>query len=333
MSSFLPRELVKWLGTEMDDTVLQSAYTITSLLVKGKNSTVYSAIDTSCQKKVAIKEITKESLITLRGPQLGLEKAVDRVQRRLKQIISEVVILSTLSHTGIITCIKVHQSSHRIWFILELVDGCDLLQHVWNNGCVSETSFRNMALQMVNILSFCHEQDIYHRDVKLENVMINEKGEIKLVDFGLSIHTKSLLTTICGTPLYCSPEMMFMETGGCGYEGGPADVWSLGILFYALLTGSAPFDDSSLETLRNTMRANDVYYPVSLSFHVRTLLQEMLEPNPVERITLPQIKFRLNSSLWNESSKELCSPVSIATTVTSEDSLDELDLNSLSSLW
>lgn len=108
---------------------------------------------------------------------------------------------------------------------------------------------------------------------------------VKLIDFGLSevVYPGELLYTMCGTPLYCSPEILFLHTkrrsaspSAHGFEGGPADVWSIGVLIFALLTGCAPFDDSSFQRLRHEVARRSIAYPSHLSGEVKGLLKSML---------------------------------------------------------
>lgn len=110
--------------------------------------------------------------------------------------------------------------------------------------------------------------------------MITKDLQVRLIDFGLSefSHPGETLKTICGTPLYCSPEVLLLHSSSrrTGFYGGPADVWSIGVLIFALLTGCAPFDDSDFARLREEVCRNCIAYPSYVSNQVKGLLKTVL---------------------------------------------------------
>jgi serine/threonine protein kinase len=127
-------------------------------------------------------------------------------------------------------------------------------------------------------------------------VLITTDMQVKLIDFGLSevVYPGETLSTMCGTPLYCSPEVLFLHTkyrsrSAKGFYGGPADVWSVGILIFALLTGCAPFDDSSFQRLRHEVSRRAVMYPSHLSDEVKGMLKEVLVFDPYMRPTIKDL--------------------------------------------
>lgn len=137
---------------------------------------------------------------------------------------------------------------------------------------------------------------------------------MKLIDFGLAeiVYPGDKLKTMCGTPLYCSPEVLFLHlqgrTGLVGFEGGPADVWSIGVLIFALLTGCAPFDDSNFQRLRHEVSRRSIAYPAHLSARVKGLLKLILVADPHMR---PTVKDLLNYEWFQveESPKQVESKV------------------------
>lgn len=126
-------------------------------------------------------------------------------------------------------------------------------------------------------------------------MLISPDFKVKLIDFGLSEYVPEgkQLHSVCGTPLYCSPEILFMNTSSeytrDGFEGGPADVWSVGIFIFAVLTGCAPFDDSTLMRLREDVFKNSVCFPPYLSYEVKSMLKAILVQDPALRPTVQEL--------------------------------------------
>ncbi|RHY30042.1 hypothetical protein DYB32_004665 [Aphanomyces invadans] len=204
------------------------------------------------------------------------DTAVARVQRRLKKIITELSIAKALDHQNIIRYVGAYETSHRICIVHELVEGHDLLDYVLAFHKMDEPLAAHCYDQLLHAIQACHELNIWHRDIKLEKY---------LIDFGLSERTTERLHTVCGTPLYCSPELLFMPSTSRddGVAGAPADIWSTGILLFAVLTGCAPFDDRSFSTLRQEVYRNKINYPTHLSELAQDLLASILVSDPDSR--------------------------------------------------
>ncbi|KAF1323417.1 Camk/camkl protein kinase, partial [Globisporangium splendens] len=273
------------MGDMVTEDELQQRFTFGRLLGSGATSKVYAAVDTATGREVAIKVFDKAAMIEVRRSMVAdgdytQEKAVFRVQRRLLKIVSELEISKSLEHPNIIKYLGAYETSHRLCIVHELVEGCDLLEHLLANGKMKEAQAAHVMRQLLSAVHYCHERHVYHRDLKLENVLITPDYHVKLIDFGLSeiAPPGEMLKTICGTPLYCSPEVLFLNSAARqkGFHGGPADVWSIGVLIFALLTGCAPFDDSNFVRLREDVCRNAIAYPKFLSDEVRGLLKSML---------------------------------------------------------
>ncbi|GLE01295.1 hypothetical protein PINS_up010125 [Pythium insidiosum] len=271
---------------------LQTKFTFGRLLGSGATSQVYAARDHATGQEVAIKVFDKAAMIEVRRSmaadgQFVTEKAVHRVRRRLLKVLSELEIAKSLDHPNIIKFLGAYETSHRICLVHELVDGCDLLEHLLTHGKMNETQAAGVFRQLLSALQYCHERNVCHRDLKLENVLLTKDLQVKLIDFGLSevVPAGTTLRTICGTPLYCAPEVLFLHSSSreTGFQGAPADVWSVGILIFALLTGCAPFDDSSFAKLRHDVQRNRIAYPTYLSNEVKGMLKLMLVFDPVLR--------------------------------------------------
>ncbi|KAK7266102.1 hypothetical protein RIF29_18742 [Crotalaria pallida] len=144
--------------------------------------------------------------------------------------------------------------------------------------------------QLINAVDFCHSRGVYHRDMKPENILLDENENLKVSDFGLSALAESkrhdgLLHTTCGTPAYVAPEVIKRK----GYDGAKADIWSCGVLF-VLLAGYLPFHDSNVVELYRKISKAEFTCPEWFPQGVRRLLPKMMGPNPDTRISIDKIK-------------------------------------------
>lgn len=141
--------------------------------------------------------------------------------------------------------------------------------------------------QVVNAVHYCHERRVCHRDLKLENVLLDGRGGVKIIDFGLSnvLSADYKLKTACGSPSYASPEMLSQKK----YYGPMVDVWALGVMLYAMLCGYLPFDDQNLQNLYHKITSGQYKKPQVLSERALDLIQRILVVDPEQRIDLAGI--------------------------------------------
>ncbi|PPE02116.1 hypothetical protein GOBAR_DD00846 [Gossypium barbadense] len=157
-------------------------------------------------------------------------------------------------------------------------------------GKLKEDDARRYFQQLIAAVDYCHSRGVYHRDLKPENLLLDENGNLKVSDFGLSAFIESsrqdgLLHTTCGTPAYVAPEVIHHK----GYDGAKADIWSCGVILYALLAGFLPFQHSNLMELYRKISRGEFKCPHWFSPQVRKLLSWILEPNPIQRITVAKL--------------------------------------------
>ncbi|KAI3436682.1 hypothetical protein D9Q98_006098 [Chlorella vulgaris] len=224
---------------------------------------------------VAVKVLAKEALV-----RSGM----------VEQIKREITILKQIRHPHIVNLLEVMSSKDCIFMVLELVTGGELFDKIVAEGPMKEPVARRVFSQLLDAVGHCHDQGVYHRDLKPENVLLCSDGTVKLSDFGLgalpsSTGVDQLLRTTCGTPNYVAPEVLAKR----GYKGGPADVWSLGVLLYVLLSGCLPFDEDDLVALFAKISNARYEVPPWLSKEAVSLLACMLNPDPTQRPTVGQL--------------------------------------------
>nr|KAJ3411817.1 serine/threonine-protein kinase KIN2 [Polyrhizophydium stewartii] len=142
--------------------------------------------------------------------------------------------------------------------------------------------------QIISAVDYCHQNSIVHRDLKIENILIDKQGQIKLIDFGLAnlYNPTSLLSTFCGSLYFAAPELLSARK----YVGPEVDVWSMGVILYVLVCGKVPFDDSSLPALHAKIKAGVVYYPEFLTDECIQLLSRMLVLDPAQRASVQELR-------------------------------------------
>ncbi|KAL4313228.1 hypothetical protein GQ457_01G020860 [Hibiscus cannabinus] len=207
------------------------------------------------------------------------------------QIKREIATLKLLKHPNVVRLHEVLASKTKIYMVLEYATGGELFVRIASKGRLSEAEGRKFFQQLIDGVSYCHNKGVFHRDLKLENVLIDAKGNIKISDFGLSalpqhIREDGLLHTTCGSPNYVAPEILANR----GYDGATSDIWSCGVILYVILTGYLPFDDRNLAVLYQKIFKGDPPIPKWLSPGARNMIRRILDPNPETRITIAGIR-------------------------------------------
>lgn len=223
--------------------------------------------------KVAVKILNKAKI-----KQLGMEEKVRR----------EINILHLCTHPHIIRLYEVIDTPTDIFLVNEYVSGGELFDHIVSKGRLSADEARNFFHQIISGVEYSHFQKIVHRDLKPENLLLDANHNIKIADFGLSnlMRDGDFLRTSCGSPNYAAPEVI----SGHLYAGPEVDVWSCGVILYALLCGSLPFDDESIPNLFKKIKSGMYALPTHLSQLAKNLIPRMLEVDPMKRITIPEIR-------------------------------------------
>ncbi|KAI1401819.1 kinase-like protein [Hypoxylon fuscum] len=175
-----------------------------------------------------------------------------------------------------------------VWLVLEYCPGDELYNYLLNHGPLPVEKVQRIFTQLVGAVSYVHQQSCVHRDLKLENILLDKNENVKLVDFGFTREYEgksNYLQTFCGTICYSAPEMLKGEK----YAGEKVDVWSLGVILYALLCGELPFDDDDDNVTRTKILTDEPKYPDHLSPDAVALIKMLLSKRPLLRPTLPEI--------------------------------------------
>ena len=240
---------------------------------KGKFATVFLGIHEETGQKVSIKQLKKSELNT------------DNL------LIKEINIQKKLFHPYLTQMYCVIEKSDDIYIISEYCSKGDIIKNLLEKGTFDESFSCKIFQQIISSLEYLHKNNICHRDIKPENILLTEKLDAKLTDFGLSRHFKKneLLNSSCGSPIYAAPEML----EGKSYDGTKIDIWSLGISLYTMVCGELPFvvdDENDIYILMDKIIKGNYNIPEFLSDECKDLIKNMLVTDPDKRITLEQIK-------------------------------------------
>ncbi|CBF70791.1 aurora family serine/threonine-protein kinase [Aspergillus nidulans FGSC A4] len=243
-------------------------------LGKGKFGRVYLAKERSSGFVCALKVLHKSEL-----QQGGVQKQVRR----------EIEIQSNLRHPNVLRLFGHFQDSKRIFLILEFAGRGELYKHLRKEHRFPEWKAAHYIAQMASALKYLHKKHVMHRDIKPENILVGIHGEIKISDFGWSVHApNNRRQTMCGTLDYLPPEMLTSNPQGNFYNE-KVDLWSLGVLTYEFLVGEAPFEDTPVMTQRRIQRG-DMQVPSFVSPEAKDLIKRLLVLDPEKRISLDEIQ-------------------------------------------
>ena len=252
-------------------------YQIKGKIGEGMFGKVKLGIHLFTKEKVAIKIFDKGKI--------KKDKEQEYIER-------EISILKKLNHYNIIKLYNIIHTDNFIFLIQEYVPNGELLHFLESseNINLSEKDICKIYQQIISGIEYLHEVGIAHRDLKLENILLNFKNDIKIIDFGLSNKynkdNEELLQSSCGSPCYAAPEMI----KGAKYHGVDTDIWSSGIILYLMLCKTFPFNDKNNSKLYQKILSGKFNLPSYLSNEAKDLLSKLLKVNPSERIKLNEIK-------------------------------------------
>uniref|UniRef100_A0A8C2CII8 Acetyl-CoA carboxylase kinase n=1 Tax=Cyprinus carpio TaxID=7962 RepID=A0A8C2CII8_CYPCA len=223
--------------------------------------------------KVAVKILNRQRIRSL--------DVVGKIKREIQN-------LKLFRHPHIIKLYQVISTPTDFFMVMEYVSGGELFDYICKHGRVEDTEVRRLFQQIISAVDYCHRHMVVHRDLKPENVLLDGNMNAKIADFGLSnmMSDGEFLRTSCGSPNYAAPEVI----SGRLYAGPEVDIWSCGVILYALLCGTLPFDDEHVPTLFKKIRGGVFYIPEYLNRSVASLLMLMLQVDPLKRATIKDIR-------------------------------------------
>lgn len=248
-------------------------YIIIKTIGSGAFATVYLAQHAVTQTMVALKCIAKKKL---------------KNQAEFELLQREVNLMRSMDHPFIVSFYEVLDDKDNFYISMELIENENLLDYINNNQGLGEQQARRVFSQLVAVLEYLHvEKRVMHRDLKAENVLLDKNYNVRLVDFGLSkafSKNDPFLQTTCGSPAYVAPEIIKEKP----YTSA-ADIWSLGVLLYAMVAGHLPFNGDNISMMLQEILNSKPQIPKSLSPNLRELISRLLIKEPGARITLQQI--------------------------------------------
>ncbi|KAJ1550577.1 hypothetical protein HK096_006161, partial [Nowakowskiella sp. JEL0078] len=216
-----------------------------------------------------------------------IEKANVKTVKQQNSVQREVRLMRLLHHPHIVKVHCIEETDERIYIVMEYVSGGELFDYIVARGCLKEKEARRIFRMILSAIAYCHKNSIIHRDLKPENLLLNSKKEIKIIDFGFgnTFYRDRTLDTFCGSPFYAAPEMI----KGIPYIGPEVDVWSLGVILYALLAGRLPFDTNSIPELYALISSGYYAVPATFSPEATNIISRMLTVDPLSRATLDEV--------------------------------------------
>jgi len=222
--------------------------------------------------KVAVKILNRQKIKSL--------DVVGKIRREIQN-------LKLFRHPHIIKLYQVISTPTDIFMVMEYVSGGELFDYIVKHGKLTEDKARRFFQQIMSGVEYCHRHNVVHRDLKPENLLLDQNLNVKIADFGLSnmMTDGEFLRTSCGSPNYAAPEVI----SGKLYAGPEVDIWSCGVILYALLCGTLPFDDEHVPTLFRKIKSGVFPIPDYLNKSVVSLLCHMLQTDPMKRATAEDI--------------------------------------------
>ncbi|CAN8097504.1 unnamed protein product [Discula destructiva] len=207
-----------------------------------------------------------------------------------KQVRREIEIQQNLRHPNILRLFGHFHDPKRIFLILEFAGQGELYKLLRKESRFPEWKAAQYVAQMASALKYLHRKHVIHRDIKPENILVGIHDEIKISDFGWSVHAPNKRrATLCGTLDYLPPEMVQFGNNKDNTYDEKVDLWSLGVLTYEFLVGEAPFEDTPVMTQRRIARA-DMTIPSFVSPEARDLIKRLLVLDPEKRLPLEQVQ-------------------------------------------
>ncbi|SPO24205.1 related to Serine/threonine protein kinase [Ustilago trichophora] len=271
-------------------------YLLLQTLGEGEFGKVKLGVHKEWGEEVAVKLIKRDKVATDAAP-LNLDDTANKDPAKMSKVEREIQVLKDVRHPNIVRLYEVIESDRYIGIVLEYASGGELFDHILAHKYLKEEHACRLFAQLISGVSYLHQKKIVHRDLKLENLLLDRNRNVIITDFGFANNFEDkrddLMATSCGSPCYAAPELVVQD--GL-YAGSAVDVWSCGVILYAMLAGYLPFDDDpanpdgdNINLLYKYILATPLSFPEYITAQPRDLLSKMLVPDPTRRATLEQV--------------------------------------------
>ena len=246
-------------------------YTIRGTVGEGAFSVVKLAYNEEVQQYFACKIVPKSRLSS------------HHLEQRFE---IEIRINQQMHHPGIVGLIDILKDKLNYYVIMEFCPNGELFQYIVDHGRLKEDEARPKIRQILETLAYIHKMGVTHRDLKPENILIDQFGQVKISDFGLSrfYDKNGLASTPCGSPCYASPECI----SGKPYDAQTTDVWSVGVILYAMVTGQLPWTKRNQAQLFEQIRRGEYTIPSYISYHCSDFIRGLMTVDNRKRLTIEQ---------------------------------------------
>ncbi|KAK3393066.1 hypothetical protein B0H63DRAFT_505044 [Podospora didyma] len=267
-------------------------------LGEGTSARVRLARHRVSHQLVAVKIVAKNTAyLTQSGSLAHLEKMDVRkpstkadggLPRMPLAIEREIAILKLIEHPNIIKLHDIWENRAEIYLVTEYVEKGDMYDFMNWNGPLNEEEAVFYFRQIMSALEYCHSLNICHRDLKPENILLKSNGQVKIADFGMAAlqqDSTHQLKTACGSPHYAAPELLRHQY----YKGSAVDIWSMGVILFAMLAGRLPFDEDDMNLMASKAVRAEYEMPRGLSREAKDLIRRIIVTHPSHRINMKQM--------------------------------------------
>lgn len=214
-----------------------------------------------------------------------------KTEKTRKKLLSEIQIHKSMKHQNIVQFIDCFEDDTNVYILLEICPNGSLMELLKKRKQLTEPEVRFFTTQICGAIKYMHSRRVIHRDLKLGNIFFDRNYNLKIGDFGLAAvlaNDRERKFTVCGTPNYIAPEVLMGKHSGHSYE---VDVWSIGVMVYALLIGKPPFQAKDVNTIYERIKCCDFIFPKEkpVSHEAKVLIQDLLSLDPLERPSISEI--------------------------------------------
>ncbi|EDO17424.1 hypothetical protein Kpol_1037p20 [Vanderwaltozyma polyspora DSM 70294] len=212
-------------------------------------------------------------------------------EKTRKKLLSEIQIHKSMKHQNVVQFIDCFEDDTNVYILLEICPNGSLMDLLKKRKLLTEPEVRFFTTQICGAIKYMHSRRVIHRDLKLGNIFFDRNYNLKIGDFGLAAvlaNDRERKYTVCGTPNYIAPEVLMGKHSGHSYE---VDIWSIGVMLYALLIGKPPFQSKDVNTIYERIKCCDFSFPKEkhISNEAKVLIQDLLSLDPLERPSISEI--------------------------------------------